>query len=43
MIIGCIASIANGLTLPMFSLIFGNMTDAFSPTSTGDDIVNSAG
>lgn len=42
MIIGGIASMINGLAVPMFALIFGQMADSFSPTSTGDEIVDSA-
>lgn len=43
MVCGGIASCVNGIALPMFALIFGNMTDSFSPTSTGDEIVSAAG
>lgn len=43
MILGSAAAIINGIALPMFALIFGQMTDSFSPTSTGDDIVDAAG
>jgi ATP-binding cassette subfamily B (MDR/TAP) protein 1 len=41
--IGLLASAANGILMPLFSIIFGEMTDAFSPSSTGDTVVKSAG
>jgi ATP-binding cassette, subfamily B (MDR/TAP), member 1 len=34
---------ANGIAMPMFALIFGNMTDSFSPSKSSDDIVSAAG
>jgi len=40
MVIGSIASMANGVAFPMFALIFGNMTDSFGPNSSGDELVN---
>ncbi|KAL4464298.1 hypothetical protein ABPG72_011343 [Tetrahymena utriculariae] len=43
MVIGSIASMANGVAFPMFALIFGQMTDSFGPNSTGDDLVDAAG
>lgn len=43
MIIGAIAGIANGLSQPLFSLIFGEMTDSFSPDNSPDDVVYKAG
>lgn len=43
MITGSIAAIINGLAYPSFSLIFGQMTDSFGPTVSGDDLVESAG
>ncbi|EDK31467.1 multidrug resistance protein-like transporter family ABC domain protein (macronuclear) [Tetrahymena thermophila SB210] len=43
MTVGAIAAIANGIALPLFALIFGQMTDSFGPTSTGDQIVDAAG
>jgi len=39
MIIGALAGIANGLSLPLFSLIFGEMTDSFSPDKSADSVV----
>jgi hypothetical protein len=36
MTLGGLSAMANGVALPMFSLIFGRMTDSFNPTSTGD-------
>lgn len=41
--IGIIASAGNGVIMPFFALIFGEMTDAFSPLSTPDDVIKSAG
>lgn len=43
MSIGLVASMVNGIALPMFALIFGQMADSFSPTSSGDDVVSAAG
>ncbi|EGR27069.1 hypothetical protein IMG5_202500 [Ichthyophthirius multifiliis] len=42
-IIGCIASAANGILMPLFSIIFGEMTDSFSPNSSPNQVVKSAG
>jgi len=42
MIIGSIFAIANGMSMPMFAYIFGNMTDAFKPNATADDVLKSA-
>ena len=36
MTLGVFAAFANGAALPMFSLIFGNVTDAFKPDSSPD-------
>ncbi len=41
--IGLIASAGNGIIMPFFALIFGEMTDAFSPLSNADDVIRSAG
>ncbi len=43
MALGLFAAFANGAALPMFSLIFGNMTDAFKPDSTPDEVISTAG
>lgn len=43
MIVGSIAAALNGLTTPLFGLLFGQMADKFSPDSTGQQIVDSAG
>ena len=39
MILGSIAAAGNGVTQPMFSYIFGNMTDSFGPNSSADEVV----
>ena len=41
--VGIIASAGNGILMPLFSLVFGEMTDSFSPKSTPDTVVQSAG
>lgn len=41
-IIGIITSAGNGITMPMFSVIFGDMTDAFSGEDP-DKMVSAAG
>lgn len=41
--IGTIAAMANGIAMPMFALIFGNMTDSFSPDKSAEDVVSKAG
>lgn len=43
MTFGALAAVVNGIALPLFALIFGEMTDSFGPASTGDQIVESAG
>lgn len=43
MALGLFAALANGAALPMFSLIFGNMTDAFKPDTTPDEVISTAG
>lgn len=42
MTIGMICCLANGLCMPMFSYVFGEMTDSFSPTSTKQDVLDQA-
>ena len=37
--VGIIASAGNGILMPLFSLVFGEMTDSFSPKSTPDTVV----
>lgn len=41
-VIGAIASAGNGVVMPLFSVIFGSMTDAFSGNDP-DAMVSSAG
>jgi ATP-binding cassette subfamily B (MDR/TAP) protein 1 len=41
-VIGALASAANGVVMPLFSVIFGSMTDAFSGNDA-DKMVSSAG
>jgi ATP-binding cassette subfamily B (MDR/TAP) protein 1 len=36
MFLGGLAAAGNGLTFPLFSLIFGNMADSFGPNATDD-------
>ena len=43
MVIGVLAAIANGTSMPVFALIMGGLTDDFSPNNTGDEIVDTAG
>ena len=43
MLIGGITAVVNGIALPLFSLVFGEMTDSFSPTTTADETVDNAG
>lgn len=43
MAIGLAAAAINGLTQPMFSYVFGNMTDSFGPASTPDEVVRQSG
>lgn len=40
MIIGLIAAFGNGISMPLFALIFGEMIDSFKPTSTADEVVD---
>lgn len=40
MALGCLAAFVNGAAMPLFSLIFGNMTDAFGPNGTADEVVD---
>ncbi len=40
MAIGLIAAAANGTALPLFALIFGQMTSSFSPTASGSAVVD---
>jgi hypothetical protein len=42
MTIGLIAAAANGAALPLFALIFGQMTSSFSPNTDSTTIVNMA-
>lgn len=42
MIVGGIAAMINGIALPMFSLIFGEMTDSFKPSEV-QNVVSEAG
>lgn len=39
MVVGSIAAIANGAALPAFSLLWGNMTDAFSASGSNDEMM----
>lgn len=39
MIVGSIAAAANGAALPAFSLLWGNMTDAFSSSTNNPDLM----
>lgn len=41
-IVGIISSLGNGVTMPLFSVIFGGMTDAFSGDDV-DEMVRAAG
>lgn len=41
-VIGALASAANGVVMPLFSVIFGSMTDAFSGNDA-DEMVSAAG
>ena len=41
MIIGSVSAFFNGATFPIFSIIFGNMTDVFSKSN--DQIIYLAG
>jgi ATP-binding cassette subfamily B (MDR/TAP) protein 1 len=43
MALGALVAFINGAAMPMFSLIFGEMTDAFGPNSTPDDLLYMAG
>lgn len=43
MFIGGLAAFLNGSAFPLFSLIFGNMTDSFGPNATADDVLHQAG
>ncbi len=43
MIIGFVAAVANGVTLPFFALIFGEMTDAFKPGASNETVIKAAG
>ena len=40
MVVGALAATINGFAFPMFSFIFGEMTDSFGPDKTKDDIQN---
>lgn len=40
--LGLVASTANGFSFPIFGLVFGEMTDAFSPNATPDTVVDNA-
>ena len=42
MIFGSLSAVINGFSLPMFSFIFGEMSDSFGPNSTKDDVVDQA-
>lgn len=42
MTIGFLAACANGLSLPFFSLIFGDLIDAFGPEYSVDDMVDNS-
>lgn len=37
--VGTIAGIANGLTMPLFSLVFGELLNSFNPADDGADIM----
>lgn len=41
-LVGIISSLGNGVTMPLFSVIFGGMTDAFSGDDV-DEMVRAAG
>lgn len=41
-VIGTISSLGNGVSMPMFAVIFGGMTDSFSGDDT-DKMVRAAG
>ena len=43
MIIGTIASTANGVALPLFAIIFGDITNSFSPLKTPDQVIDEVG
>ena len=40
MTIAAILSFGQGLLIPSLSLLFGEITNGFSPTDTGDEIVD---
>ena len=42
MVFGSIFAAANGIAMPMFAFIFGEMTDAFSPNATSQSVVDNA-
>ena len=39
MIIGGLAALINGLAIPLATLIFGEIADAFDPKATPDEVV----
>ncbi len=39
MFIGGVAAFCNGSAFPLFSLLFGNMTDSFAPDATNDTVL----
>ena len=42
MCIGSLAAFANGAAMPLFSLIFGEMTDSFAPNASADIVLEKA-
>jgi len=42
MFIGFIVALLNGVLMPGFSLIFGEMVDSFGETQTPDEVVDDA-
>jgi len=45
MVIGAFMAMATGMTMPLFSYIFGEMTDSFKPKNgviDSDDVVDNA-
>lgn len=43
MTIGLVASIANGIALPAFAIVFGSITDSLNPSNGPDEIVRQCG
>jgi len=40
--VGLVASVLNGAIYPVFSLLFGDMTNTFSPLNSDDEKLNEA-